>query len=215
MGEKLWAFQQAPLHFAWAAPPGLWALCSSQTHSHPQTGLVQKLSPPPPKKAKLKGFRNAEGQKCCTAPMYFRDWLQALEQCSAVAMARFCTRGSALPTATRSSCCRPPVPHTTPNNQKRVKMFLACELSQVQPSVTCSLKLSTTATAPSNIFYCYRREPCARRLTPSLHKATVLRCTATIPSPGTACEAVHCAGKSNSRFPTVPAQLLWVLSSHH
>ena len=110
---------------------------------------------------------------------------------------------------------------TTLNNQKRVKMFLARELSQVQPSVTCSLKLSTTVTAPSNILYCYRREPCAHRLTPSLHKATVLRRTATMLSPGTACEAAHCAGKRNRApkfkgcFPTVPAHLPWALSSHH
>jgi len=127
-------------------------------------------------------------------------------------------QGLSPPTATGSSSGRLQAPHTTLNTQKRAKMIFACELWQVQPPGTRSLKLSTTA--PSNTSYCYRRAPRARRLTPSLHTVTVLRCTATMPSPGTACKAAHCAGKRNrtpefqGRFPTAPAQPRWALSSH-
>lgn len=97
-------------------------------------------------------------------------------------------------------------------------MFLAHELLQVQPSVTRSLKLSTTAQLHQTL-------PIATavnhpQLTPGLYKATVLCHTMTMLSSSTACEAAHCASKRNrtpkfkSCFPTVPAQLLWVLSSH-
>lgn len=70
-------------------PLRLQALRPSQTHSDPQTELVQKLHPDPlQNRQSLKVFVMVKVMSIPYFRVYFRDWLQKPDQCSVVAAAR-------------------------------------------------------------------------------------------------------------------------------
>lgn len=59
--------------------PGFQGLCSSQTHSDPQTEVVQKLHPDPlQNRQNLEVFVMVKVMSIPYFRVYFRDWLQKL-----------------------------------------------------------------------------------------------------------------------------------------
>lgn len=69
--------------------PGFQGLRSSQTHSDPQIEVVQKLHPDTlQNRQTLKVFAMVKVTSIPYFRLYFRDWLQKLDQCSVVAVAR-------------------------------------------------------------------------------------------------------------------------------